>query len=98
MTNESENEVPTVVKPWVNLLNQHGWPTLMVVIGGMMLWHLASWFEPRATKLIDEHVETVKSLRASSEKQTEILDGLGKQSEETGKFVREIHTRVTVPK
>ena len=90
-TNTSTNDVPAIAKPWVNLLNQHGWPTMLLVLGAMFIWHLTSWFEPRAAKLIDEHVVTISALRETSQKQTAILDGISDTVKSDSVILKEIH-------
>jgi hypothetical protein len=43
-------------KLWLeNLLDRHGWPTLLLVILCWCLYRFASWGEPMATSVIDGH-------------------------------------------
>jgi len=78
-------------------LAQNGWPTVMLIATALGLRKIALWFEPRAAKLIDQHVETMEALRNSSAKQTDILDGLNQQFSENTALIKEIH-KATIPR
>lgn len=91
------SELPAVARPWVTLGERYGLPLILLGMVGLLFWRAAVWFEPRASQLFDEHVKTVRELRVTSAKQTEILEGLDKRGAETGVLVREIHEHVTRP-
>lgn len=66
-------EAPDFLTPWERRLEKHGWPTLMVIIGGLVLWHVWSWVAPRLEKSFDNHNALVETIRIESPKQTEAM-------------------------
>ncbi len=82
---------------WFQMARTVGWPGTLLIVLAFGGYRAAQWFEPRASKLIDTHVETVTSLKASSEKQTTILGELNESQKSQGEMIRDIHRAVVKP-
>lgn len=62
---------------WLELLKTMGVPGLFA--GGLLalIWKLGKWMEPRASRLIDSHIETMESVSCSV---TSVKDSLKEQT------------------
>ena len=82
---------------WFQMARTVGWPGTVLILLALGAWRFAGWFEPRASKLIDTHIETVTSLKSQSEKQTSILGELNESQKTQGDMIRDIHRAVVKP-
>jgi len=104
MTDESQSSIPVPSDPisqraawWFAMVRAVGWPTILLFVVGFAGYRFTVWFEPRASKVIDTHVETVGSLRVQSEKQTQILGEMSDSQKSQGDMLRDIHRAVVRP-
>jgi membrane-associated protease RseP (regulator of RpoE activity) len=67
-TEKTSIEIPT---NWAKFLDKHGWPTVLVFLGGMGIWNFTTWLRPRVDKLLDNHFETVRQLTETQAAQVE---------------------------
>ena len=96
------------LSPWERRLEKHGWPTLLVAIGFVVLWRFTVWFQPKLDTTIDAHWEFLKSTQETQLQQAEngkqiatqtsrlaeISDRQEKRTEEIAKRVGEVHRAV----
>lgn len=98
--------------PWERRLEKHGWPTLLLIIFGLVIWRLSHWFQPKIDEAITAHFKFMEAIKSTQEKQAEngsefvsqqkaITSILGRQEEITKEMagqLRDVHQAVVKPK
>lgn len=93
---------------WERRLEKHGWPTLLVMVGFIVLWRFMVWFQPKLDSTIDAHWQFLKStqetqlqqaengkqMAAQTSRLAEISDRQERRSEEIAKQVGDVHRAV----
>lgn len=106
MSDSVSNE--DVLSAWERRLEKHGWPTLLVLIGFLLLWRFMVWFQPKLDSTIEAHwqflkatqetqlqqAENGKQMAAQTSRLAEISDRQERRSEEIAKQVGEVHRAV----
>ena len=108
----SDDEKKTVVvdyfTPWERRLNQHGWPTLLLILVGLFAWRFSDWFQPKIDEAITAHFAFMKAVKETQEKQaengsefvkqqaviTDILDRQERRTEEMADKIKDVHRAV----
>lgn len=83
---------------WFNLIRTVGWPSVLLAILGYEGAQFAKWFEPRASRVIDTHIETVTGLKSSADSQTRILGDMAEQQKTQSEMIKDIHRAVVIPR
>lgn len=81
---------------WFNLIRTVGWPSVLLAVLAYEGTQFARWFEPRASRVIDTHVETVQGLQSAAKDQTRILGEMSESQKSQSEMIRDIH-RAVVP-
>lgn len=110
----SDDETKTVVvdsfSPWERRLEKHGWPTLLLIIGGFVVWRISVWLQPKIDESITAHFKFMEAVKSTQEKQaengaefvkqqtaiTEILDRQERRTEEMADRIKDIHTHAVI--
>ena len=76
---------------WLGVLDRYGWPTALLLVVGLLGWRFVRWMEPRASRVIDTHIETVTKLADQAGKTTSLLSELHAQQKDQVEMISEIH-------
>lgn len=94
--------------PWERRLEKHGWPTLLLCIGGLIMWRVMSWFGPKIDEGLNAHFSFMKKTEETQAKQAEngkelaeqqikigeILDRQERRTEEMADRIKDVHKAV----
>jgi hypothetical protein len=93
---------------WTAVIRELGFPAAAFAGLAYAIWQVGKFLAPHLSGFFTKHIELVDSLRTSTEKQTDLLEGQavqfkihgdtlahhGKTLEEHGGLIREIHEHV----
>lgn len=97
--------------PWERRLEKHGWPTLLLLIVGLVAWRFSDWFQPKVDEAINKHFTFMEAVKSTQEKQAEngsvlatqqtkigeILERQERRTEEMADRIKDVHKTIVKP-